>query len=76
MLDFSINWNVWTDYSNNNPPLLISTQSHAVGVELFHADRQADGQTSMSKLIVAFFNFFANVPKNLHKFAVFCLQKN
>jgi hypothetical protein len=33
-----------------------------VGVELFHADGQTDGQTEMMKLIVAFRNF-ANVPK-------------
>jgi len=29
---------------------------HHVGAELFHADRQADGQTDMTKLIVAFRN--------------------
>jgi hypothetical protein len=32
-----------------------------VGAELFHADGQADGQTDMTKLIVAFRNF-ANAP--------------
>jgi hypothetical protein len=35
-----------------------------VGAELFHADRQRDGRTGMSKLIVAFRNF-ANAPKTL-----------
>jgi len=31
-----------------------------VGVELFHADRRADGRTDMTKLMVTFRNF-ANV---------------
>jgi hypothetical protein len=35
-----------------------------VGAELFHAERQMDGQTDMAKLIVAFHNF-ANASKNL-----------
>ena len=34
-----------------------------VGDELFHADRQTDGETDMTKLIVAFCNF-ANTPEN------------
>jgi hypothetical protein len=34
-----------------------------VQAELFHADRQADGQTEITKLIVTFRNF-ANAPKN------------
>jgi IS5 family transposase len=34
-----------------------------VGAELFHADRQTDGRTEMTKLRVAFRNF-ANAPKN------------
>ena len=34
-----------------------------VGAESFHADRQADGRTDMTKLIVAFRNF-ANTPKS------------
>ena len=34
----------------------------AMGAELFHADKQTDGQTDMTKLIVAFCNF-ANAPK-------------
>ena len=34
-----------------------------LGAELFHAERRADGQTDMTKLIVAFRNF-ANAPKN------------
>jgi len=34
-----------------------------VGAELFHADRRADGQTDMMKLIVAFRNS-AISPKN------------
>jgi hypothetical protein len=39
-----------------------------VGAELFHADGRTDGQTDMTKLIVAFRNF-ANAPKNsLHKY--------
>jgi hypothetical protein len=33
-----------------------------VEAELFHADGQRDGQTDMTKLIVAFHNF-ANAPK-------------
>jgi len=35
---------------------------HPVGAELFHADRQADGWTDMTKLIVTFRNF-VNAPK-------------
>jgi len=34
-----------------------------MGAELFHAGRRAEGQTDMTKLIVAFRNF-ANAPKN------------
>ena len=41
-----------------------------VGAELFHADKQVDGQTDrqtdMTKLIVAFRNF-ANAPKNMFR---------
>jgi len=33
------------------------------GAELFHADRQTDGQTDMTKLKVVFRNF-ANAPKS------------
>jgi hypothetical protein len=35
----------------------------AVGAELFHADRQTDRQTNMTKLIVTFRNF-VTAPKN------------
>jgi hypothetical protein len=38
-----------------------------VGAELFHAD----GQTEMTKLIIAFRNF-ANAPKNCSFFPLFC----
>jgi hypothetical protein len=34
-----------------------------VGAELFEADRQTDGRTDGTKLLVAFRNF-ANAPKN------------
>jgi len=34
-----------------------------VGAELLHADGRTDGQTDMTKLIVAFLNF-ANAPEN------------
>jgi len=34
-----------------------------VGDELLHADERTDGQTDMTKVIVAFRNF-ANAPKN------------
>jgi hypothetical protein len=34
-----------------------------VGAELFHADGQTDGQTDMTKIMVAFSNF-ANAPKD------------
>ena len=34
----------------------------SLGVELFDVDRQTDGRTDMTKLIVAFPNF-ASVPK-------------
>jgi hypothetical protein len=34
----------------------------AVGAELFHADGQTDGQTDMTKLIVAF-RSFPNAPR-------------
>jgi hypothetical protein len=33
-----------------------------IGVDLFHAERQANRQTDITKLIVAFLNF-ANAPK-------------
>jgi len=36
---------------------------HPVGSVLFHADRQMDGQTDKTNLIVTFQNFL-NVPKN------------
>jgi len=36
-----------------------------VGAELFHADGRTDGQTDMTKPIVAFRNFL-NVPKMKH----------
>ena len=36
-----------------------------VGAELFHADRQTDGQTDMTKLIVTS-RYFAKAPKNGH----------
>ena len=36
----------------------------ALGAELFHADRQTDGQTEITKLIVAFRNF-SDASKNL-----------
>jgi hypothetical protein len=39
----------------------------AIGAELFHAD----GQTDMTKLIVAFRNF-VNAPKNEEKVVIFC----
>jgi hypothetical protein len=44
-------------------------QIRPVGAELFHAeggqtDRRTDGQTDMTRLIVAFRNF-ANAPENL-----------
>jgi hypothetical protein len=35
-----------------------------VGTDLFHADRRTDGQTDMTKLIVAFCSF-ASAPKTL-----------
>ena len=35
-----------------------------VGAELFHADRQTDGRTGVTKLIVAFRNF-SNARKEL-----------
>ena len=36
---------------------------HPVGAKLFHAGGQADGQTNMTKLRVAFHDF-VNMPKN------------
>jgi hypothetical protein len=40
----------------------MSTQIRLVGVKFCRADREADGQTDMTKLILAFRNF-ANAPK-------------
>jgi len=37
---------------------------HLVGAKFFHADGWADGQTDMTKLIVACHSF-ANAPKNV-----------
>ena len=34
-----------------------------MGAELFHVDRRTDGQTDMTKIIVAFRNF-TNAPKD------------
>jgi hypothetical protein len=36
---------------------------HPVGTKTLHADRQKDGQTDMTKLIVAF-RIFVTAPKN------------
>jgi hypothetical protein len=40
----------------------------SVGAELFYADRQTDGETDMTKLIVAFCNFAKapNQPEEFH----------
>jgi hypothetical protein len=38
---------------------------HPVGTELLHGNGQTDGQTDMTKLIVAFGNF-AKAPGNWH----------
>jgi len=37
------------------------------GAELFHADRQTDGRTEMTKLSAVPFRNFPNVPENLHE---------
>ena len=39
-----------------------------VGAELFHAERQTDRQTDMTKLLVAFRNF-ASAPNKTVRFA-------
>jgi hypothetical protein len=41
-----------------------------MGAELFHADGRTDGQTDMTKLIVAFLNF-AKALKNHRYFEIF-----
>ena len=50
--DFNETWIFSTDFRKLN---LIDI--HPVGVELFHAGRQTDGQTGMTNLIVAIRNF-------------------
>jgi hypothetical protein len=40
-----------------------------VGDELFHADERRDGQTDMTKVIVAFRNY-VNAPKNRQEHAI------
>jgi hypothetical protein len=40
---------------------------HSVGAEFFHADGLTDGQTDITKLIVAFRNF-ASAPKTISIF--------
>ena len=44
-------------------------KTHPVGAELFHADRRTDGQTGVTKLVVAFHSF-ANAPK-IHFFCMY-----
>jgi hypothetical protein len=46
----------------------------SVGAELFHVDRQMDGRTDMTKLIVAFYNF-AKAPKLRYKIPLIPLTK-
>ena len=56
--DFNETWIFTTDFLK----ILNFTKIRLVGVELFHADMQMDGQTNISKLVVAF-RYFAKVPK-------------
>ena len=48
---------------SKNTQILNFTKIRPVGAELFHADRQTDRQTDMTKLAVAFCSF-ENAPKN------------
>jgi hypothetical protein len=59
LLDFNETWIFSTDFSRN-PQISNLLKIRPLGAEFFHAD----GQTDMTKLIVAFRNF-ANAPENL-----------
>jgi hypothetical protein len=48
-----------------NPQILNFIKIPLVGADLFHADRQTDRQTDITKLLVAFRNF-TNVPINIY----------
>jgi hypothetical protein len=51
------------DRFSKNTQILNSIKIRPVGAELFHADRQTNGQTDMTKITVAFRNF-SNSHKN------------
>jgi hypothetical protein len=56
----------WSNLKFHNEYLKIPSnllKIHPVGAQLFDADRETEGQTDMTKLIIAFRNF-ANAPKN------------
>jgi hypothetical protein len=57
--DFNEIWIYWQILEN--PQISNFVKIRPAGAELFHADRRTDGQTDMTKLIVAF-RYFANVP--------------
>ena len=52
LVDFSESWTCLTDFSKNTE-VSDFLETRPLGVEL-HADRRMDGQTDMTKLIVAF----------------------
>jgi hypothetical protein len=49
---------------SKKPRITYFMTMHPVGAELFHADRQTNGQTDMIKLTVTFCNF-ADAPNNM-----------
>jgi hypothetical protein len=61
--DFNLTWIFWTDL-HKNPQISNFIEIHPVGAELHHEDGQIDGQTDMTKLIVAFCNF-PNAPEKI-----------
>jgi len=60
-----------------DPRKLISNffKTRPVGDELYHADGRTNGQTYMTKLIVAFRDF-ANAPKHYHILPLDCRSPN
>jgi hypothetical protein len=54
-VNFNKTWILSTDLKKSQMSNFIKT--HLAGAELFHADRQTDGRTDMTKLILSFQNF-------------------
>jgi hypothetical protein len=58
------------DRFSKNTQISSSIKIRAVGAELYNADRQTDGRTDMTKLIIVFHNF-AGVSKMFYYWLVY-----